>query len=82
MSKKSMTGVILTVVGSLAIGVVASLVFLNVFKSSIPAAAMSTMTQKLTPALFVMIGVGLGLVIALWTLVCAMITKKFGTQKA
>jgi hypothetical protein len=82
MSKKSMTGVILTLLGSLAIGVVASLVFLNVFKSSIPPAALSTMTQKLTPALFVMIGVGLGFVIALWTLVCAMITKKFGTAKS
>lgn len=82
MSKKSMTGVILTVLGSLAIGVVASLVFLNVFKSSIPPAALSTMTQKLTPALFVMIGVGLGFVIALWTLVCAMITKKFGAAKS
>ncbi len=82
MSKKSMTGVILTVVGSLAIGVAASLVFLNVFKSSISPAAMSLMTQKLTPALYVMIGIGLGLVIALWTLVCALITKKFGTQKA
>lgn len=82
MSKKSMTGLILNLLGSLAIGVVASLVFLNVFKSSIPAAAMSTMTQKLTPAIYVGVGVGLGIVIALWTLVCAMITKKFGAAKS
>ncbi len=82
MSKKSMTGVILTVIGSLVIGVLASLVFLNVFKSSINPAMMSTMTQKLTPPLFVGIGVGLGIVIALWTLVCAMITKKFGAAKS
>lgn len=82
MSKKSMTGVILTVLGSLAIGVVASLVFLNVFKSNIPPAALSTMTAKLTPAIYIGIGVGLGFVIALWTLVCAMITKKFGAAKS
>ena len=82
MSKKSLTGVILTVVGSLVIGVLAGLVFLNLFKSQMPAAAVSQMTNVVSPVAFVATGVGFGLVIALWTLVCAWLTKRFGTTKA
>lgn len=78
---KLRVGLILTLVGSLVLGVLAGLVFLSLFKSQVPPAAISAFTKTASPVTFVATGLGFGIVIAVWTLLVASVAPKFRTKK-
>jgi hypothetical protein len=72
---------VLTVAGSLALGVVAGLAFLSLFKSQVPAAAISDFTKAASPVTFVGTGLGFGIVIAAWSALVAWLSPRSGTKK-
>lgn len=78
---KLRVGLILTLVGSLVLGVLAGLVFLNLFKSQVPPAAISAFTKTSSPVTFVGTGLGFGIVIAAWTLLVAWLSPQFRAKK-
>lgn len=77
---KPRIGMIMVVLVSLVIGVLAGLVFLNLFKSQVPPAAISAFTQAASPVTFVGTGIGFGIVIAAWTLLVAWLSPQFRRQ--
>ena len=79
---KSRVGIVLVLVASLVIGVVAGFVFLSLFKSQVPPAALSDFTKAASPVTFVGTGLGFGIVIAAWTLLVAWLAPRFRAKKA
>ena len=74
---KTRIGLVLVLVVSLVIGVLAGLVFLNLFKSQVPAAALSDFVKASSPVTFVITGLGFGVVIALWSVLVAWVAPRF-----
>lgn len=79
---KTRVGLVLVLVVSLAIGVLAGLVFLNLFKSQVPVAALSDFVKASSPVTFVVTGLGFGLVIAVWSVLVAWVAPRFGGKGA
>ncbi len=78
---KTRVGVILVLLISLVIGVVAGLTFLSLFKSQVPAAALSDFTKTASPVTFVGSGVIFGVIIAAWSLIVAWVSPRFSAKK-
>jgi hypothetical protein len=74
---KPRVGMVLVLIVSLAIGVLAGLVFLNLFKSQVPVAALSDFVKASSPVTFVVTGLGFGLVIAIWSILVAWLSPRF-----
>lgn len=74
---KPRVGMVLVLVVSLVIGVLAGLVFLSLFKSQVPAAALSDFVKASSPVTFVATGLGFGLVIAIWSILVAWLAPRF-----
>ena len=74
---KSRVGMVLVLLVSLVIGVLAGLVFLSLFKSQVPAAALSDFVKASSPVTFVATGLGFGLVIAIWSILVAWMAPRF-----
>lgn len=78
---KTRVGVILVLLVSLVIGVVAGLTFLSLFKSHVPATALSEFTKSATPVTFVSTGLAFGIVIAAWSLIVAWVSPRYSAKK-
>lgn len=74
---KTRVGMVMVLVVSLLIGVLAGLSFLSLFKSQVPAAALSDFVKASSPVTFVGTGLGFGVVIAAWTLLVAWLAPRF-----
>lgn len=74
---KTRVGLVLVLLVSLVIGVLAGLVFLSLFKSQVPAAALSDFVKTSSPVTFVGTGLGFGVVIALWSVLVAWVAPRF-----
>lgn len=74
---KPRVGMVLVLLVSLVIGVLAGLVFLSLFKSQVPTAALSDFVKASSPVTFVATGLGFGLVIALWSILVAWLAPRF-----
>lgn len=74
---KTRVGLVLVLLVSLVIGVLAGLVFLSLFKSQVPAAALSDFVKTSSPVTFVGTGLGFGVVIALWSMLVAWVAPRF-----
>lgn len=74
---KTRVGLVLVLLVSLVIGVLAGLVFLNLFKSQVPPAALSDFVRTSSPVTFVVTGLGFGVVIALWSVLVAWVAPRF-----
>jgi hypothetical protein len=79
---KTRVGLVLVLVVSLAIGVLAGLVFLSLFKSQVPVAALSDFVKTSSPVTFVATGLGFGLVIAVWSVLVAWVAPRFAGRSA
>lgn len=74
---KPRVGMVVVLLVSLVIGVLAGLVFLSLFKSQVPAAALSDFVKASSPVTFVATGLGFGVVIALWSILVAWVAPRF-----
>jgi hypothetical protein len=74
---KTRIGMVMVLLVSLALGVLAGLVFLNLFKSQVPPAAISDFTKSASPVTFVSTGIAFGIVIAVWSLLVAWLAPRF-----
>lgn len=79
---KLRVGLILALVGSMVLGVLAGLVFLSLFKSQVTPQNLSLLTKAVSPVTYVMTGLGLGLVIAAWSLLVASLAPQFRAKKS
>jgi len=70
-------GLILTLVGSLALGVVFGLIFHRLFLSNVPQQWLSSAQSAIAPLTFVGTGLLLGFVICLWALLVAWLAPRF-----
>ena len=70
-------GLILTLVGSLVLGVVFGLIFHRLFLSNVPQQWLSSAQSAIAPLTFVGTGLVLGLVICLWALLVAWLAPRF-----
>lgn len=70
-------GLILTLVGSLVLGVVFGLIFHRLFLSNVPQQWLSSAQSAIAPLTFVGTGLGLGFVICLWALLVAWLAPRF-----
>jgi hypothetical protein len=75
---KTRIGMVMVLLVSLVLGVLAGLVFLNLFKSQVPPAAISDFTRAASPVTFVGTGIGFGIVIAVWSILVAWLAPRFG----
>jgi predicted histidine transporter YuiF (NhaC family) len=78
------TGLILTLAGSLVLGVVFGLIYHWLFLKNVPQQWLSSAQTAITPAIFVGMGLLLGVVICLWALLVAWLAPRFrrSTPKA
>lgn len=74
---KTRIGMFMVLLVSLVLGVLAGLVFQNLFKSQVPPAVLSEFTKTFSPFAFVGTGVGFGIVIAIWSMLVAWLSPRF-----
>jgi hypothetical protein len=79
--KLSRIGIILALVGSLALGTAFGYLFLQLFKSNVPQQWLSSFQANTSPFTFIGTGTALGLVIFAWTLVVAWLAGGFRGKK-
>jgi hypothetical protein len=70
-------GLLLLLVGSLAIGVLTGLVYHRVFLANVPQQWLSSFQAQTAPATFVGVGLGIGLGVFVWSLAIALIAPRF-----
>jgi hypothetical protein len=75
--QRSRVGLVLTLVGSLVLGVVSGLIFHRLFLSNVPQQWLSSAQTAIAPVTFVGTGLGLGIVICLWALLVAWLAPRF-----
>lgn len=74
-------GIILALVGSVALGAAFGYIFLKLFESNVPRQWLSSFQASTSPVTFIGTGALLGLVIFVWSLVVAWLAPGFRGKK-
>lgn len=74
---KRVIGLVLSLIGSLGIGVLAGQKFFQIFDKTVPAGSMTSLVRSGTHTAYLMSGIVLGLVIFGWTTVAAWLARFF-----
>ncbi len=75
---KRMIGLVLSLIGSVAIGVLAAQKFFALFDKTVPAGSMTDLVRTGTHAAYISSGVVFGVVIFGWTVLAAWLSRFFG----
>ncbi len=78
---RSRFGIILALVGSLALGTAFGYIFFKLFESNVPQQWLSSFQASTSPVTFIGTGTLLGLVIFLWSLVVAWLAPVLRSKK-
>ena len=74
---KRMIGLVLSLIGSVVIGVLAAQRFFSLFDKTVPAGSMTDLVRTGTHAAYITTGVVFGFVIFAWTVVAAWLARFF-----
>lgn len=74
---KRMIGLVLSLIVSVAIGVVAGQNFFRIFDKTVPAGSMTDLVRAGTHTAYLFSGIVLGLVIFVWTVIAAWMARFF-----
>jgi hypothetical protein len=70
-------GLVLALIGSLVLGVLFGWISYKVFLSNVPQQWLSSAQSTFTPAMYILTGLGLGILIWVWALLVAWLAPRF-----
>jgi hypothetical protein len=77
-----MIGLVLSLVGSVIIGILAGQNFFRIFDKTVPAGSMTELVRAGTHTAYLVSGIVLGVVIFVWTILAAWMSRFFPAESA